>query len=173
MKKITVSAVALVLLLSACLAKPAETPKPESAETPTVISESSDISLEDKVGQLFMVRCDSKNMEPILEKQPGGILMFSVDFDDMSKDEVKAKIESYKKALKIEPYIAVDEEGGTVVRVSNHKALAPDKATELFDYFCDKCSELVDVETGEFGAFMKVSLLNNGPVTILLEKEYE
>ena len=58
-------------------------------------------------------------------------------------------------------------------RPSFHKALAPDVATELFDYFSDKCSEVVDVETGEFGAFMKVSLLNNGPVTIILEKEFE
>ncbi|WP_295603007.1 D-aminoacyl-tRNA deacylase [uncultured Methanobrevibacter sp.] len=58
-------------------------------------------------------------------------------------------------------------------RPSFHKALSPDRATELFDYFTGKCGELVPVETGEFGAFMKVKLLNNGPVTILLEKEFE
>ena len=55
---------------------------------------------------------------------------------------------------------------------SFHKALAPDKASELFNYFSEKCREFVEVETGKFGAFMKVNLLNNGPVTILLEKEY-
>ena len=58
-------------------------------------------------------------------------------------------------------------------RPSFHRALAPYKATELFDYFTDKCREYVEVETGVFGAFMKVDLLNNGPVTILLEKEFD
>lgn len=57
-------------------------------------------------------------------------------------------------------------------RPSFHKALSPDKATELFDYFAEQCSQHVDVETGTFGAYMKVDLLNDGPVTILLEKEY-
>ena len=58
-------------------------------------------------------------------------------------------------------------------RPSFHKALNPDDATKLFDYFVDKCSEEIEVETGEFGAYMKVELLNDGPVTILLEKEFE
>lgn len=149
MKRIMVSAVALVLLLSACSAKPAEITKPESTEKSTVRSELSDISLEDKVGQLFMVRCDSKNMESILEKQPGGILMFSVDFDDMSMNEVKEKIEGYKKALKIEPYIAVDEEGGTVVRVSNHKALAPEKYESPQYYYKTGGIQLIVDNTAE------------------------
>ena len=56
---------------------------------------------------------------------------------------------------------------------SFHRALNPDDATELFDYFVGKCSEYAEVETGEFGAFMKVDLLNDGPVTIILEKEFE
>ncbi|WP_407416225.1 D-aminoacyl-tRNA deacylase [Methanobrevibacter sp.] len=58
-------------------------------------------------------------------------------------------------------------------RPSFHKALNPDDATRLFDYFVDKCSEEIEVETGEFGAYMKVELLNDGPVTIILEKEFE
>ncbi len=58
-------------------------------------------------------------------------------------------------------------------RPSFHRALSPDKATVLFDYFVEKCREYVEVETGVFGAFMKVDLLNEGPVTILLEKDYD
>lgn len=58
-------------------------------------------------------------------------------------------------------------------RPSFHRALNPADATELFDYFVEKCREYVEVETGVFGAFMKVDLLNSGPVTILLEKEFD
>ena len=58
-------------------------------------------------------------------------------------------------------------------RPSFHKALNPESATELFEYFKGKCSKGVEVESGVFGAYMKVDLLNNGPVTILLEKEFE
>lgn len=57
-------------------------------------------------------------------------------------------------------------------RPSFHKALNPDDATKLFDYFVEKCSNDIEVETGEFGAYMKVNLLNDGPVTIILEKDF-
>lgn len=51
-------------------------------------------------------------------------------------------------------------------------AAEPKKANELYEYFIEKCKDKVrKVEHGEFGANMKVKLLNDGPVTIILEKE--
>lgn len=50
-------------------------------------------------------------------------------------------------------------------------AAKPDKANELYEYFIEKCKQHnIKVENGVFGADMKVELLNDGPVTIILEK---
>ena len=50
-------------------------------------------------------------------------------------------------------------------------AAKSDFANELYEYIISECKKKVDkVETGIFGADMKVSLLNDGPVTIILEK---
>lgn len=56
-------------------------------------------------------------------------------------------------------------------RPSFTEAAKQDYANELYEYFCSKCKENnIKVEKGIFGADMKVSLLNDGPVTIILEK---
>ncbi|MFN4363552.1 D-aminoacyl-tRNA deacylase [Chryseobacterium hispalense] len=55
-------------------------------------------------------------------------------------------------------------------RPSFIKAAKPDKAIPLFDYFKQKISKSgLKTESGIFGADMKVSLINDGPVTIVMD----
>ena len=49
-------------------------------------------------------------------------------------------------------------------------AKEPGEANRLYEYFCEVCRrDIPNVQTGEFGADMKVSLVNDGPFTIILE----
>ena len=57
-------------------------------------------------------------------------------------------------------------------RPSYTEAGKPDMANEMYEYIISKCKESVEVvEKGEFGADMKVELLNDGPVTIILDSK--
>lgn len=57
-------------------------------------------------------------------------------------------------------------------RPSFINAGAPDMANEMYEYIIEKCRKMVKVvETGEFGADMKVKLENDGPFTIVLDSE--
>ena len=55
-------------------------------------------------------------------------------------------------------------------RPSFSDSAKPDIAIPLYEYFIEECKKQVSVvQTGIFGADMKVSLVNDGPVTIILE----
>lgn len=56
-------------------------------------------------------------------------------------------------------------------RPSFTDAAKPDIANELYEYFCSECEKNgIKVEKGVFGAHMDIKLLNDGPVTIVMEK---
>ena len=64
--------------------------------------------------------------------------------------------------------LAGDVKKGT--RPSFDKAMAPNEANEMYEYFISKIKEQnIPVKTGVFGAHMEVKLLNNGPVTFVID----
>ena len=58
-------------------------------------------------------------------------------------------------------------------RPSFIQAARPEKAIPLYDYFCEQLQHVskIKVQTGKFGADMKVSLINDGPVTIVIDSK--
>lgn len=80
------------------------------------------MTLEEKVGQLFFVRCDeSTAVEDVSKYNLGGFILFANNFENKTKEELMNNIKAYQEASKIPMLIGVDEEGGTVVRVSKFK----------------------------------------------------
>ena len=82
------------------------------------------MTLEEKVGQMFMVRVPLENAQEMVSKYHlGGYILFARDFEGKTKEEVINTIRSYQDVSSIPMLIGVDEEGGSVVRVSKFKKL--------------------------------------------------
>ena len=86
------------------------------------------MSLEEKVGQMFLVRFpESGVVSEIKSYNPGGYILFGRDFENETKSSILKEITDCQNASKIKMFFGVDEEGGTVVRVSAYKAFRSSK----------------------------------------------
>lgn len=83
----------------------------------------SSMTVEEKVGQMFFTRCPKAGAAEMAEYQFGGYILFGRDFDGYTAEEIRDNIQSYQNAAKIPLLIGVDEEGGTVVRMSSNSNL--------------------------------------------------
>lgn len=81
------------------------------------------MTLEEKIGQMFLARFpENEVIEEIQNHHPGGYLLFERDFKEETKESIKQKLEQCQQASKIKLILGVDEEGGTVTRVSTYPA---------------------------------------------------
>lgn len=79
----------------------------------------SSMTLEEKVGQLFFVRVPAEEAaQAVAQYHFGGYILFGRDFQDKTREQVRADIQSYQDSAKVPLLLGVDEEGGTVVRAS-------------------------------------------------------
>ena len=125
------------------------------------------MSLEEKVGQLFLVRYD-KNMALswINDYYAGGYILFAKDFDNHTKESIKEELSSLNKNSKIPLVFAVDEEGGYVTRVSRYKAFRDEKfpsPRDVYDSLGEEGLESIEKEKGELLLSLGIKL-NLAPV---------
>lgn len=125
-----------------------------------------------KINKGFMVLCgitheDTEKEVNILARKLCNLRIFEDENDKMnlSLKDVGGDL------LIISQFTLYADSMSSGNRPSFIAAARPEKAKPLYEYFIKKCEEEgIHVEKGIFGADMKVSLLNDGPVTILLEK---
>ena len=109
---------------------------------------------------------DTKEIADYLVKKLCNLRVFE---DDNEKMNLNLKDVGGSLLIVSQFTLYADCKGGN--RPSFVNAAKPDFANEMYEYFCNKCKENgIKVETGIFGENMQVSLLNDGPVTIILEK---
>ena len=125
-----------------------------------------------KIDKGFMVllgvtHTDTKENADFLAKKLCNLRVFE---DENEKMNLSIKDINGKLLIVSQFTLYADTSSGN--RPSFINAAKPDIANELYEYFCKVCKEEynVEVEKGVFGASMEVTLLNDGPVTIILEK---
>ena len=133
------------------------------------------VDVEDKtVGKIdngFMVligitHTDTKEIADYLIKKLINLRVFE---DDNQK--LNLSIKDIKGELLLVSQFTLYADCSSGNRPSFTEAAKPDFANELYQYIVEECRKQINkVETGIFGADMKVSLINDGSVTIILEK---
>lgn len=191
--KLTLSALlalCILFLMSACANGDSQPEQFQATEQttvqPTTMSEEeindqkldrfiSNMKLEEKVGQMFFVRCpDEDAVQQVSEYNIGGYILFGRDFDGKTKDEVINCIQSYQDEADIPLLIGVDEEGGTVVRVSSNPNLREAPFLSPKDTYADGGWDAVKQDAEE-KADLLLSLginVNLAPVCDMTSDEY-
>lgn len=95
----------------------------------------SQMTLEEKIAQLFLVRYDKNEVEKNKNLSPGGYILFAKDFESNTKESMKKELEEVQSKNKYPLLLAVDEEGGYVTRVSRFPAYRNEKFSSPKYYY--------------------------------------
>ena len=109
-----------------------ETTVPETVPPDPVRQMISDMSLEQRVGQLFLARCNAETaIQDIQQYHLGGLVLFGEDFENQNMESMRQTIAAYQAVAEKPLLIAVDEEGGDVTRISRFSAFRERRFSSL------------------------------------------
>ena len=121
-------------------------------------------------GSLVFIGIGKEDTKEIADKMIAKLLGLRIFADENGKTNLALKDIGGELLLVSQFTLYADVRHGNRPGFTN--AGAPQEARELYEYIIEKCREQVlTVETGVFGADMKVLLTNDGPFTILLDSE--
>lgn len=109
----------------------------------------SGMSTEDKLGQILLARMPKAPLETMEEYKFGGYTMYGDDFRYSDAESVKLLTSNLKEAVSVAPFIAVDEEGGSVVRVSAYSKYRSEAFSSPQLLYQRGGTELVELEETE------------------------
>lgn len=119
------------------------------------------MTLEEKIGQLLLIRCPQVDASSVINKyKPGGIVLFEVDFKGKTADEVIGMIAALQNAANVPMIMATDEEGGSVVRISRNTNLSDYKFQSPQKIYNSGGFEAVRSDTLKKAALLKKLGLN-------------
>jgi len=113
------------------------------------------MSKEEKVGQLFLVRYNKNDVKYLSDFYPGGYILFAKDFENHTKETLKDELIQDQNLNKYPLILGVDEEGGTVTRVSRYKAFRNERFKSPKDYYEEGGIELLEQTENEKAALLK------------------
>lgn len=115
------------------------------------------MSLEEKIGQMFLIRYsdDQTVLSDIAQYNPGGILLFAKDFENHTKESIKAQLDTCQQASGTPLIIGVDEEGGVVTRISRFTNFRSERFKSPQDLYAEGGFERIASDTDEKCALLK------------------
>ena len=127
----------------------------------------SNMSLEQRVGQLFLARCNATTaMNDIEQYHLGGLVLFGEDFQNETPDSTRQRLSAYQAVAEKPLLIAVDEEGGDVTRISQFRAFRDRRFSSLRRrYDCGGLEAVLEEEEEKCRLLSDLGInVNLGPV---------
>ena len=119
-------------------------------------------------GLLVFVGLEKQDTKLLADRMINKIITYRVFPDENQKMNLSLNDIQGELLIISQFTLAADTKNGT--RAGFSTAMPPSEAENLYDYLVNKAkSSNLKIQTGIFGADMKVSILNDGPVTFLLE----